>query len=163
MVEFYAPWCGHCKALEPEWNASATRLKGKVKFAKVDATENEMLAQRFGVRGYPTIKYFDYGPGKSDSKAQDYQGGRDQQAITDFANNLLDKADIEPDVFELIKQKIYDNECSNAGSVICVMTFLPNIYDSNAVERKGYLDSIKKVAKNQRNQPFVFFWLQSGD
>jgi len=43
------------------------------------------------------------------------------------------------------------------------MTFLPNIYDSNAVERNNYLDSIKKVAKNQRNQPFVFFWLQSGD
>ena len=72
MVEFYAPWCGHCKALEPEWNAAATQMKGKVKFAKVDATENEMLASRFGVRGYPTIKYFDYGAGKSDKSAQDY-------------------------------------------------------------------------------------------
>ena len=44
MVEFYAPWCGHCKALEPEWNASATQLKGKVKFGKVDATEEQRLA-----------------------------------------------------------------------------------------------------------------------
>ena len=49
MVEFYAPWCGHCKALEPEWNTAARDLKGKVKFAKVDATENEQLARRFGV------------------------------------------------------------------------------------------------------------------
>lgn len=40
FIEFYAPWCGHCKALEPEWNQVASNMKGKVKFAKVDATEN---------------------------------------------------------------------------------------------------------------------------
>jgi len=41
-------------------------MKGKVKFAKVDATENAALAQRFGVQGYPTIKYFGYGGDRSD-------------------------------------------------------------------------------------------------
>ena len=61
MVEFYAPWCGHCKNLEPEWNAAATELKGKVKFAKVDATAEQKLAQQFAIQGYPTIKYFNYG------------------------------------------------------------------------------------------------------
>ena len=40
---------------------------------------------------------------------------------------------------------------------------MPNIYDSNAVERKGYLETMLKVAKHQRKQPFVFFWVQSGD
>ena len=147
MVEFYAPWCGHCKKLEPEWNQAATKMKGKVKFAKVDATENQMLAQRFGVSGYPTIKYFDYGAGKSDSSAMDYQGPREAGGLTDFANSLLDKADIEPDLHELIKQKTYETECLNAGTVICVVTFLPNIYDSNAVERNGYLDTLMQVAK----------------
>jgi protein disulfide-isomerase A6 len=44
MVEFYAPWCGHCKSLEPEWNQAAADLKGKVRFGKVDATENQALA-----------------------------------------------------------------------------------------------------------------------
>ena len=44
FVEFYAPWCGHCKSLEPEWNAAATALKGSVKFGKVDATVETGLA-----------------------------------------------------------------------------------------------------------------------
>ena len=44
-----------------------------------------------------------------------------------------------------------------------MVTFLPNIYDSSAVERNTYLDSLLKVAKKNRSQPFVFFWMQSGD
>lgn len=72
MVEFYAPWCGHCKALEPEWNQAATTLKGKVKFAKVDATVETRLAGQYGIKGFPTIKYFDFGEGKSLSSAKDY-------------------------------------------------------------------------------------------
>ena len=111
MVEFYAPWCGHCKKLEPEWNEAATHMKGKVKFAKVDATENEALARRMGVTGYPTIHYWNYGEGKSDSKKESYQGPREARGLISYASELLDKADIQPDLHELIKQKVYDEEC----------------------------------------------------
>lgn len=133
MVEFYAPWCGHCKALEPEWNAAARDLKGKVKFAKVDATENEQLARRYGVQGYPTIKYFNYGDKASAADAKPYDGARDAAAIKAFAADLLDKADVEPDLWELFNQKAYDDNCK--GTTICVITFLPNIYESSASER----------------------------
>ena len=58
MVAFYAPWCGHCKNLLPEWTSAASQLKGKVKLAKIDATENNQMASRYQIQGYPTIKIF---------------------------------------------------------------------------------------------------------
>lgn len=157
FVEFYAPWCGHCKALEPEWNQAASDMKGKVKFAKVDATENEKLAQRFGVSGYPTIKYFNYGTEKRDRDAQVYQGARDATSLKSLANDLLERADIPPTIHELFNQKAYDQNCQ--GTTICIVTFLPNIYESSAVDRNAYLETVMQVAKSNRKQPFTFFWL----
>ena len=51
LVEFYAPWCGHCKSLEPHWVKAATELKGKVKLGKLDATVHTVMSNRYGVSG----------------------------------------------------------------------------------------------------------------
>uniref|UniRef100_A0A672FQF0 Protein disulfide-isomerase A3 n=1 Tax=Salarias fasciatus TaxID=181472 RepID=A0A672FQF0_SALFA len=49
LVEFFAPWCGHCKRLAPEYEAAATRLKGTVALAKVDCTANSNVCSKYGV------------------------------------------------------------------------------------------------------------------
>ena len=161
FVEFYAPWCGHCQKLAPEWNEAATKLRNQVKFGKVDATVESALAQRFGVKGYPTIKVFEYGEGKTDSRAKEYPGGRDATSIIAYANEMLEKVDIQPDIHEITSQKVFESHCE--GTMICILTFLPNIYDSNAHERNGYLSTVTSVAKKNRRHPFQFFWLQAGD
>lgn len=84
LVEFFAPWCGHCKNLAPIYDqlaASFASQGDKVTIASVDADEHRSLGQRFGIQGFPTIKWFDGRPG---SEPEDYNGGRDLDSLQAF-------------------------------------------------------------------------------
>lgn len=84
FVKFYAPWCGHCKALVPVWKELDERLQEEnsqdgIVIAKVDATKETQVAKRFKVQGYPKLVYF------ADRKMYPYVGGRDIDALYKFA------------------------------------------------------------------------------
>ena len=86
IVAVTAEWCGHCKALKPEYAAAADILKDSnpnVIVAKIDATANEKIAQRYEVQGYPTFKFFKNGT------ASDFHGGRDVQSIVNYVKTNL--------------------------------------------------------------------------
>ncbi|KAI8148916.1 thioredoxin-like protein [Fennellomyces sp. T-0311] len=95
LVEFYAPWCGHCKKLAPiyeELGDAFANAQDQVVIAKVDADEHRDLGGRFGVQGFPTLKWFPKGVTSSEG-VEDYRGGRDLDSLSKF---IQEKTAIRP-------------------------------------------------------------------
>jgi len=84
FVKFYAPWCGHCKSMIPayEQTAEAFARESEVVIADCDADAHKELAGRFGVTGFPTLKFFK----KGSTTPEDYNGGREANDIIEFVN-----------------------------------------------------------------------------
>jgi len=80
LVEFYAPWCGHCQKLEPEYNEASNILAGKAALGKMDCTVHKETCGTFDVKGFPTIKLIK----KSGAEPVEYKGERTAEAIVKF-------------------------------------------------------------------------------
>ncbi|CAN6459546.1 unnamed protein product [Victoria cruziana] len=116
VVEFYAPWCGHCKNLAPEYEKAATVLKSHdppIVLAKVDANDkaNKDLASEYDVKGFPTLKILRNG-GES---VQDYKGPRDADGIVEHLKKLAGPASTEIKSVEDAGKIIDDKEVFVVG------------------------------------------------
>jgi len=161
LVEFFAPWCGHCKKLEPEWKSAASQLKNDgIKLGAVDATVSKDLAQKYGIQGFPTIKMF---PGGKKSKAKDYNGPREADGIVDYARNNLGGYAPPVELKELTSASVFKDTCGS--SKLCAILFVPHILDTGATGRNVYLEEFKEIVGESdfRKMPFSFTWSSAND
>lgn len=92
FVKFFAPWCGHCKAMKPAWDTLMSEFEDSstVLVADVDCIgSGKELCNKVGVQGFPTIKYGD------PSKLEDYKGGRDADSLKKFASELKPSCNVD--------------------------------------------------------------------
>ncbi|KAL2973496.1 hypothetical protein AAZX31_14G048700 [Glycine max] len=157
IVEFFAPWCGHCKKLAPEWKKASNSLKGKVKLGHVDCDAEKSLMSRFKVQGFPTILVF----GADKDSPIPYEGARTALAIESFALEQLETNVAPPEVTELHSPDVLEEKCGSAA--ICFVAFLPDILDSKAEGRNIYLQQLLSVAEKFKRSPYSYVWVAAGN
>ncbi|KAF1792039.1 Thioredoxin, conserved site [Phytophthora cactorum] len=156
IVEFYAPWCGHCKQLAPTYEEVGAIFEGEdnVLIAKVDATANSELASRYNVKGYPTLFYFS--PGSDEP--EDYSNGRDKASFVEFINEHAGTHRTEDGglTAEAGRVEEIDVIISESGDITTdvqkkVQTVVDGLEGSDAKYGSLYVKAIKKiVAKGPR-------------
>lgn len=116
IVEFYAPWCGHCQNLKPAYEKAAKNLEGLAKVAAVNCDDdaNKPFCGTMGVQGFPTLKIVRPGSKKGKPIVEDYQGARSAKAIVDSVvekiNNHVKRVS-DKDIEEFLTNK---NESAKA-------------------------------------------------
>ena len=135
LVEFYAPWCGHCQKLAPEYAKSAGVLKSQnspIRLAKVDATTNPLLSSRFEATSFPTIKFFHYGSPRV------YNGGRIEEEITawlqEAVKSRMTKLASEEELRKVLKEKgiaavVFAKEGSEAAHAVEIASIVSKSSD----------------------------------
>jgi len=149
LVEYYAPWCGHCKSLAPKYAAAATQLKdegSEIRLAKVDATVEKELGEKAGVKGFPTLVFYKNG------NPMEFGGGRDTEPIINWLKKKTGPA------AKLLTTAIEVTEFSESANLVVIGTF----QSEEASEAKEFLktadaseDAVFGVSYDKEAKPSI--------
>jgi len=153
LVEFYAPWCGHCKNLAPDYEklGNAFANEENVVIARIDADQFKAKNSKYGVSGFPTLIWF-----PKDKNHRNYEGGRSLTELIDFVNTnagthreadglLDDTAGLIPELNDLVAAfKTSDNKKSAAAAGIAAADVINN-YDAKVYSR-AFAETLKNPA-----------------
>ncbi|XP_054724701.1 protein disulfide-isomerase A3-like [Uloborus diversus] len=158
LIEFFAPWCGHCKRLAPEYEKAASELKKAdpaIPLAKVDCTSDngKDTCQKYGVNGYPTLKIF-----KNGEFASEYNGPRDSDGIVKYMKAQVGPSSRElqslEDVEKFLKEEVvvigYFSDSSSslkdeflkAADKLRESVLFGHTFNKEALDKKGLSDEI---------------------
>lgn len=121
---FYAPWCGFCKQMKPDYSAAATELKPKYILAAIDANrpENSIIKKQYNISGFPTLIYYEQSQMK-----QIYEGENTKDGLIAFMRN--------PTAPPIIKPKDADWAAETNSEIVHLTesSFEPALKDENSV------------------------------
>lgn len=153
MIMFYAPWCGFCKKLKPDYSAAATELKPDYVIAAIDVNrpENSKVRRMFNITGFPTLIYFENG-----AQQHVYEGENNKEGIVSFMKNPTappPQKPKEPDWSTDPNSEIVHLMSSNFDSVLIdeksalVMFYAPCKYSIASFQRTelNNLHSLRRV------------------
>jgi len=128
FVKFQSPWCGHCKKMKPDWDLLGAEFAGSktVLIGDVDCTVEKDLCSKYGVQGFPTLKYF---TSSSDPNGDKYEGGRDLASLRTFASENLGPS------------------CSFSNQDLCNAEQLANIHEVAGMSQAARDDEIAALDK----------------
>ncbi|KAH8921238.1 thioredoxin-domain-containing protein [Atractiella rhizophila] len=160
LIAFFAPWCGHCKNLAGTWDKVAENFENdercSVAHFDADAADNKEIAHKYGVQGYPTIKYFPRG-----GSPIDYSSARSEQAFLDFLNDKCGtfkgpggviKADAGViSLFEGLVSQFFNTASDLRTEFLDTVPSLMSEAASNAssATKDAYIKVMKKIVDNE--------------
>lgn len=149
LTEFFAPWCGYCKMLGPEFSKAADMLNEShpnIKLAQVDCTEEQDLCQKHDIRGYPTMKVM-RGPFV---QPDDYDGPRDAEGIANYMiKQSLPPVQLVEDASEFVKLTKKENQ-----------PLMVQVFPSNLHKKFQALNETYGELANEKRRTMSFFSIE---